>query len=208
MKSDKMFDITIIGVNFKSNDDGMLDLNDIWRGCGLHNAKRPSQWRGVIKDNLIRYANLHSVNGDKGSTVGDEIATTAYAMWVSVDFYRTVVEAFVALRQGNIIEAAKLADTTQLEAKAFSKWMGYADTTLQQTLGMIGINRPNLFQSIAKNGKQLNKFLQLGVLKYRNYGDKGTHLRVTKVGKQYLLDNRDTINTRVEEIYQSNKELM
>lgn len=208
MKNNKIFDITIMGVNFKSNEDGMLDLNDIWRGCGLENSKRPSQWRNAIKENLNRYGNLHSVNGDKGYTVGDEIGTTAYAMWVSVDFYRNVVEAFVALRQGNIVEAAKIADSTQLESKAFSKWMGYSDTTLQQSLGMLGINRPNLFQSIVKNGKQLDKFLELGVLKYRNYGNKGSHLRVTKVGKQYLLDNKDNINIKIEEIYRANKELM
>lgn len=215
MKSNKTFDITIIGVNFKSNEYGMLDLNDIWRGCGLSAPKRPNEFfrysngKYLLENGNSRLNEISHLGAGKTKYyTSDEKATVAYAMWVSMDFYMMVVESFVALRQGNIVEAAKIADSTQLESKAFSKWMGYADTTLQQSLGMLGINRPNLFQSIAKSGKQLDKFLELGVLKYRNYGDKGSHLRITKVGKQYLLDNKDMINTKIEEIYKANKELM
>lgn len=43
MREDKRFTIKIMGEVFESDADGFLDLNEIWRGCGLPTNKRPSQ---------------------------------------------------------------------------------------------------------------------------------------------------------------------
>lgn len=215
---DNAFTIQLMGEIFTSNEEGMLDLNDIWRGCGLENKKRPNQWDNEFKRSFIQTGNILSgsrkrvVDGVTTNLVerfilADEQAAIGYAMFVSVGFYREVVEAFVLLRQGDIASAAKIADKTQVESKAFAKWMSYADSTLQQSLGMIGIIRPNTFQAIAKDPQYTGWFISKGYLKYRNYGDKGVSLRVTGKGKQWMLSSKEDINSRVESQYHLRKVL-
>lgn len=103
--------VSILGHTLTSNVDGMFDLNDLWRGAGLPQNKRPSEWRGSVKDSLIQSANLRSENGGiNRGTWATESALYAYAMWVSVDFYMAVVEAFTHAANGDgeaAVEAAQ-----------------------------------------------------------------------------------------------------
>lgn len=96
-----------------SNKDGMFDLNDIWRDFDLRASKRPSQWRGETRDQLVRCAYLHTETGGSGKNRGATYATLealyAYAMWVDVEFYMVVVEAFAALTRGETEEAQRIA---------------------------------------------------------------------------------------------------
>lgn len=115
------FNITVENKTFESNEDGMLNLNSIWKECGLGENKRPSQWRNDVSRSFFESANLQSrevatVGGSNLTSkalFADEEATIGYAMFVSVDFYRIVVKAFVALRQGAVEEAQRLAALTK-----------------------------------------------------------------------------------------------
>lgn len=80
----------------------MFDLNDVWRAFDLKASKRPSQWRTSERTNLERCADLHTVNGDNGSTYATRLALYAYAAWVSPEFYLKVFQAFSALTEGDV----------------------------------------------------------------------------------------------------------
>ncbi len=54
----KQFDITIDGVNFVSDVDGMLDLNVIWRELSLGEKKRPSEWKSKLRQSLSNSENI------------------------------------------------------------------------------------------------------------------------------------------------------
>lgn len=205
----KQFNVTIDGVNFVSDEGGRLNLNIIHKEFGLPTSKIPSRWRNELSRRLLQRSNLASVEtvGCGGGRVnywsGDEKATIAYAMWVSVDFYETVMDAFISLRNGQLLEAAKLADSTQTESKAFSAWLGMEDSTVQQTLKMLYIKRPNHFQKMIKRKHFKESLIDRGIIKERNYGSHGVALRMTSAGKQFLLDNREDINKKVELNYQA-----
>jgi hypothetical protein len=204
----KIFDITIDGVNFGSDNNGFLNLNSIATEFGLPQV---SQWRNKEKRALVADAKLQglSYKGCGGAVVnywaGDEDATIFYAMYISYEFGLKVVQAFNAMRNGRLLEAAKIADSTQVESKAFSAWLEMEDGTIQQALKMLGINRPNFFQALIKKPSQKTSFLDRGILKQRNYGTHGVALRMTSFGKNYILDNRDTINDTIERLYQESK---
>ncbi len=205
----KKFSIKIKEQVFESNEDGFLNLNDIWKGCELPSNKRPSQWRGKIREDLEHYANLHTArvvtaSNEHNALFGDELASVTYAMFVSISFHREVVTAFVALRNGELAKAYDIAkETNPLAETAFDKWMSYADTPLRDATAMLGVKRVMLFMSEAKKPKQLASFVKRGILKHRNYGDKGTAVRITSQGKAWLRDNIETVNTKLEEIYNS-----
>lgn len=207
----KQFNITIDGVNFESDESGFLNLNDIHNSFGLPENKRPSRWRNTFRDSFLETSNLalkeikHLGAGATKYYAGDEEAVVGYAMFVSVGFYRTVVSSFVALRNGQLLEAVKLADSTQKESKAFSAWMVMEDSTVQQTLKMLDIKRPNHFQKMIKRKHFKESLIDRGIIKERNYGSHGVALRMTSVGKQFLLDNREDINKKVELNYQAEK---
>tara|TARA_R110002153_G_scaffold58217_1_gene159651 strand:+ start:2428 stop:3078 length:651 start_codon:yes stop_codon:yes gene_type:complete len=201
----KQFDITIDGINFVSDEEGMLNLNEIWRDLHLEEKKRPSEWKSKLKTKMINSENIRNKAGRYGFTKATEKATIAYSMFVSDDFYEIVVDSFVELRKGNLLAAAKIADTTQLESKAFNAWLGMEDSTIQQTLRMLGIKRPNFFQKLVKRENHKTSLIERGILKQRNYGSHGVGLRMTSKGKEYLIENRDSINTKVELLYQEQK---
>lgn len=81
----------------------MFDLNDIWRDYDLKASQAPSQWRNKVRDHLTRTANMQvGFRTEKGKgkvnyTLATLEALYAYAMWVDVEFYMVVVEAFAAL---------------------------------------------------------------------------------------------------------------
>ncbi len=200
------FSIKIKGEVFESNDEGFLNLNEISKRFEF---KAPSQWRGKIRTMLELNANMHSArvkgsSSEYNALFADESATVAYAMSVSPEFYLKVVEAFVALRNGELVKAYDIAkETNPVAETAFDKWMTYADTPLRDACGMLGIKRTMLFMSEAKKPKQLQSFIERDILKLRNYGDKGSAVRITKVGKAWLRDNIDEVNNKLEDIYNS-----
>ena len=83
-----------------SNEDGMFDLNDIWRVFDLRASKQPSQWRNEYRRHLTTTANLRACKGKEfgvNHTWATKKALFAYAAWVDVEFHMVVVEAFAAL---------------------------------------------------------------------------------------------------------------
>ena len=99
-----------------SNDDGMFDLNDIYRNFGLKGRKQPSDWRGKTKEKLFETANLRVEKGGRDKdgkpstkTLATLDALYAYAMWVDVEFYMVVVQAFTALTRGQTEQAEAIA---------------------------------------------------------------------------------------------------
>ena len=93
-----------------SNQDGMFDLNDIWRQAGLEEKKRPSEWKSEIKEALLHSEKIRSVNGGVNrGTWATEQSVYAYAMFISTEFYVAVVEAFTLLVQGKTEEALDTA---------------------------------------------------------------------------------------------------
>lgn len=99
-----------------SNKDGMFNLNDIWRTfVSDKENKRPSEWRSKVRTHLNHTANLrvghtHDANGYiTNHTWATLEALYAYAMWVDVEFYMVVVEAFAALTRGDTEEALAIA---------------------------------------------------------------------------------------------------
>ena len=84
-----------------SNDEGMFDLNDIWRAYDLKASQSPSQWVNKVRKTLDHSGKIKSENGgvNRGTYATLE-ALYAYAMWLDVEFYMIVVEAFAALTRG------------------------------------------------------------------------------------------------------------
>ncbi len=81
-----------------SNEEGMFDLNDIWRTYDLKASQSPSQWVNKVRKALDHSGKIKSENGGaKRGTYAKLEALYAYAMWVDVEFYMVVVEAFAAL---------------------------------------------------------------------------------------------------------------
>src|SRR5690606_29953778 len=93
-----------------SNKDGMFDLNDIWRAFDLKASQAPSQWDNEVRNYLKKSGNIQTLMGRKGGTFATLEALYAYAMWVDVEFYMVVVEAFAALTRGDTEEAKRIAN--------------------------------------------------------------------------------------------------
>jgi hypothetical protein len=91
--------------SFVPNDEGMFNLTEMWRILELPASKKPSQWRNSIARDLERDANLHFTQGKDAYTLATETACIAYAMWVSVSFYRMVVSTFIAVRNDDRLAA-------------------------------------------------------------------------------------------------------
>jgi hypothetical protein len=75
----------------------MFDLNDTWRDFELKASQAPSQWRNKVREHLSATANLQVLKGRVPKTLATLDALYAYAMWVDVEFYMVVVQAFTAL---------------------------------------------------------------------------------------------------------------
>ena len=87
-----------------SNEDGMFDLNDVWRAfVSDKENKLPSEWKNQVRKHLNRTENIrvgHSRDENgyiTNHTWATKTALFAYAAWVDVEFYMVVVEAFAAL---------------------------------------------------------------------------------------------------------------
>lgn len=127
----KTITIKEIGVSVTSNEEGMFNLNDLYKQAGLPKAKEPSQWRTGVRRHLQVTANLQALKSNsqgkgqaKESLFATEKALYAYAMWVSVEFYMIVVDAFTALVNGEIDKAIEIATNKvyiELAGKEFDR---------------------------------------------------------------------------------------
>lgn len=219
----KQFTIKIQGKVFESDRNGMLDLNDIWRGCKLPNTKRPSQWRSKVKDDLTRCANLHTTINQSltikyETTKGDERASVAYAMWVSFEFYCEVLDAFIALRRGNLEEAVLLAGGTMSQEDEYLliKFASMKGLCFTKSCWYANITHPNkLLTYLKKNSNwkyfEENEYGKLYATKsgidagytYNCYGDWDSSkvvMRFTQKGRELLRKHREHFNKRVEEL--------
>jgi hypothetical protein len=220
---EKRFTIKIQGKVFESDREGMLDLNDVWRGCKLPNTKRPSQWRSKVKDDLLRCANLHittnqSLTIKDETTKGDERASVAYAMWVSFEFYCEVLDAFIALRRGNLEEAVMLAGGTMSQEDEYLlvKFASMKGLCFTKSCWYANITHPNkLLTYLKKNSNwkyfEENEHGKLYATKsgidsgytYNCYGEWDSSkvvMRFTQRGRELLRKHREHFNTRVEEL--------
>lgn len=130
---------------FKPNEDGLWNLNEIWKTLELPKKKRPNQWRDVVSKKLSEAANLQSGeyfenNLKRNTLLATEEATIAYAMWVSVDFYMMVVKAFLNIR----LQAVNTAKRDESKAKAFNSKLINHGATWTETCKVAGIQHPKL----------------------------------------------------------------
>lgn len=223
----KSFTIKIMGRVFESDDSGMLNLNDIRRGLDLPSKNEPSQWRGKVRDKLfetgnlqaIEISNLHNPNLKSRFIAGDEKGTIAYAMWVSVDFYLQVLDAFIALRRGNLEEAVLLAGSTMSKEDEYLlvKFAAMKGLCFTKSCWYANIKHPNKLMTYLKknpNWKYFaeNKYGRLyatsdGIEKgytYNCYGEWDTEkvvMRFTQKGRDMLRQHNQHFNKKVDESF-------
>lgn len=216
----KRFTIKIMGQVFESDENGMLNLNDIHKRLQLPPQKRPSQWRDrKVVDALKRCANMHTVNGDGGYTAGDEKATIAYAMWIDIEFYMQVLDAFIAIRKGNLEEAVLLAGSTMSKEDEYLlvKFAAMKGLCFTKSCWYANIHHPNKLLTYLKknpNWKYFaeNKYGRLyatdeGIEKgytYNCYGEWDTEkvvMRFTQKGREMLRQHNQHFNKKVEESF-------
>jgi len=78
--------------------------------------------------------------------------------------------------------------------------MNYAETPIRDACGMLDVSHIVLFMQLAKKPKQLESFIERGILKNRNYGKHGSSLRITRLGKAWMKENIEAINSTLEAI--------
>ncbi len=153
--------VIVNGYKWECNQSGEWDLNIIHKALNLPDNKKPSQWRSSIKERLERDANLHIVHGDGGGTWAKEPAAIAYAMWVSDDFYMDVINAFIHLRNNNVIKARNLAKRNQeiepISSAEFSKLDSFG-WSLTDAMKKAQVANPKLAMKVLKLGKIHNPF--------------------------------------------------
>lgn len=159
--SEVVLPVIVDDYKWECNNDRMWNLNELHKAKDLPGNKEPGQWRSSIKDLLKRDANLHVVHGDGGGTWATEEAAIAYAMWVSDSFYLTVIRAFIALRNDNVIKASNLAKQNQtikpISTIEFDKLrsVGWAIT---DAIKKAGIPNAVLVNRMLKSGQMHNPF--------------------------------------------------
>lgn len=115
----KSVQLTFNGVTalIEPKQDGMYDLNDIWRVFRLPEKKRPSEWRHRDRRNLERTENLRGVNGNVSMTLATQKALFMYAAWCDYEFHDVVFETFNLVVEGKLEEAKAKADTVTLKIR-------------------------------------------------------------------------------------------
>jgi hypothetical protein len=222
---DKRFTIKIMGKVFESDGSGMLDLNDIWRGCNLPDTRRPSQWRGKIVDELRRYADLQTVENPSltikvSTTKGNRRASIAYAMWVSFEFYCEVLDAFVNLSEGNIERAIEIAAGTMSkeDEHLLLKFAAQKGLCFTKSCWYANIDHPNKLLNYLKRNINWKYFgenqygklyatdegIEQGIV-YNCYGDRDSSkvvMRFTQKGRELLRNNNKYFNSKVQENFE------
>lgn len=102
-----------------ADDNGRFNLNTLHNISGTAASKRPSEWKRyrqavelVEKFSTAGFPALVVVNGgnSRGSWATVELVY-AYAMWISSDFYKAVVDCFTAAVEGDGDKAVKIAQS-------------------------------------------------------------------------------------------------
>lgn len=210
------FSIKIKGKVFTSDEDGYLDLNEIWRGCELNASKRPNEFfrykngKALLANGNSRLNKINSLQNPFYE--GDENSTVAYAMWVSLDFYMTVLNSFVALRNGRIEEAVSLASSTMSEEDShyLNRQMKLKGMLWDEACAYAGIKHPRLLKQELLKHPRFNYFNEDGVVNenhpyaetyFYNRGNKFTsnvRLCVTPEGRQWLRKYNDKFQELVD----------
>lgn len=203
---------------FVPDSQGMYNLTDMWRILGLKKPKAPSQWRNEVARDLERSANLHTVNGDSGFTLATETATIAYAMWVSLPFYRMVIATFIAVRNDAVLSSFALEQLASQHRGMFehnARKLRAADRldkwrTMPWHLAcyLCGIDYPDKARSYVwqrfgfwsvrhtprRTEYQVTHLGERHGFECRQRGSHGTELALTRTARHWLLDHANEIN--------------
>lgn len=221
----KQFSIKIMGKVFESDEDGYLNLNDIWRGCNLPESKRPRSWRNEFSRSFLESTNLylkeikHLGAGVTKYYAGDEEATIGYAMFVSVDFYREVIRAFVDLRNGRIEDAVTIAASTMSkeDEHLLLKFAAMKGLCFTKSCWYANIKHPTKLLNYLKRNPKWGYFeenshgklyatedgIKKGIV-YNCYGDWDTSkvvMRFTQKGRELLRENNKHFNNKVDKFF-------
>lgn len=215
------FTIKIMNQVFESDEDGMLNLNEIKNKLKLPESKKPSRWTNNYSKSFLESRNLvlkeikHLGAGATKYYAGDEEAIIGYAMFVSVEFYREVIKAFVELRRGNLTKAAEIAAETMSEADAhyLKRQSRIKGMVWSEACAFSGIFHANKCRDMLMEHPKFKYFEKSGKGKFfvtedgedvgyfYNRGNKfssNTTLRVTPEGRDWLRENRDWFNNATE----------
>ncbi|MFM5764755.1 KilA-N domain-containing protein [Aeromonas sp. s6] len=110
----------------QKNAEGLYSLTDIekaWLAEGgtggqLDNWKRAPEVTELIK---LREIHVVSKEGRNGGTWGCKEAAIEYASYCSNEFRRAVRKAFIALTEGNTMQAAAIAESVAVSPELFEK---------------------------------------------------------------------------------------
>lgn len=102
-----------------ADDNGRFNLNELHRISGTTATKRPGNWlRGSQAIDLAEKfssAQIRAVERREGGNGGGTWSVVemvyAYAMWISSDFYKAVVDCFTAAVEGDGDKAVKVAQS-------------------------------------------------------------------------------------------------
>lgn len=112
--SEVVLPVIVDGYKWECNNDRMWNLNELHKAKDLPDNKLPSEWDNAVKTVLLETGNFRvERDGKTWCTLATEAGAIAYAMWVSTDFYLTVVNAFIFMRNDAVIRervAIKQAD--------------------------------------------------------------------------------------------------
>lgn len=219
----KRFTIKIMGQVFESDEDGMLNLLEVSKSFNITPA---SQWRTKESRWFRQNAKLHS--GSEIKELGkppvpflkaDEDTTIAYAMWVDIEFYISVVQAFRELRRGNLEEAVLLAGSTMSKEDEYLlvKFAAMKGLCFTKSCWYANIHHPNKLLTYLKKNPNWryfaeNKYGRLyateeGIEKgytYNCYGEWDTEkvvMRFTQKGREMLRQHNQHFNKKVEESF-------
>ena len=213
------FDIKIMGVEFESDEDGMLNLLAISKKL---NKTPASQWRTKESRWLRQNAKLRS--GSEIKELGkppvpflkaDEDTTIAYAMWVDIEFYLDVIQSFRDLRRGNIQGALESAANTMSETAAdkmmqvvWENLNGMKVVNQRTALQLAGIEKPIVFmRELRKRTKSYERIIDEQKIVLQTYAPNKWTDRFTQDGFQWLLSSKDSINNWVKGVQHTSKGL-
>lgn len=127
--NDKIVEVTM-------DDNGRYCLNDIYKASGGNDNKKPSKWlryqkeldvvkvesglKVLIPEDFDSYV-IQTGKARATKTFGSRKTVFKYAMFISKDFYESVVTAFDKLSTGNITEAANIASEYTLTPEIISQ---------------------------------------------------------------------------------------
>ncbi|HFI1931060.1 TPA: hypothetical protein ACGPMY_001423 [Yersinia enterocolitica] len=161
--SEVVLPVIVDGYKWECNNDRMWNLNELHKAKDLPDNKLPSEWDNAVKTTLLETGNFRvERDGKTWCTLATEAGAIAYAMWVSTPFYLTVVNAFIELRNDNVIKARNLAHQNAtikpIAASEFAKLRTGHGWTLTDSLKRANVPNPNLVIKLLKSGRMSNPF--------------------------------------------------